>query len=397
MNELMIRCFCLRRGGQSISCTEARQRELDGLRLPAMILCHGFGGCKKHLEPMRDRFARMGYDVFSFDFCGGGLQSESDGTPQTMTITSECEDLEVVLAHVRQLDQVDPDRVILFGESQGGLIAGLTAARHTAEEIAALILFYPALCIPDHARLGRLGGARYDPSNVPDFLHCPNGMILGKCFHDDVVSMDPYAILPQYQGPVLILQGMRDPLVHYSYAVKAKACYREDQCALMLIRQARHGFDPALLDSAFASIRQFLHQRRELMTIQVFVTGAEDLEPVDGARRTAVYFTGYCDCDLFRGAIQPGAVDLQTHADGGETVLHAEYTLFGLDAKGNACTLSVVNEKKGEDYAPVVTTDSAELQWMQRQPLTAVLEGFDGGLTVRVFGQPDRRGDEATA
>ena len=125
------------------------------------------------------------------------------------------------------------------------------------------------------------------------------------------------------------------------------------------------------------------------MTIQVFVTGAEELEPLDGARRTAVYFTGYCDCDLFRGTIQPGAVDLQTHTDGGETVLHAEYTLSGLDAKGNACTLSVVNEKKGEDYAPVVTTDSAELQWMQKQPLTAVLEGFDGGLTVRIFGCGD--------
>ena len=389
MNELMIRGFHLSRGGQSISCTETRQQALDGRQLPAVILCHGFGGCKKHLEPMRDRFAQMGYDVFCFDFCGGGLESESDGMPQTMTITSECEDLEVLLRHVRQLDQVDPARVILLGESQGGLIAGLTAARHTTEEIAALILFYPALCIPDHARQGRLGGARYDPSNVPDFLPCPNGMTLGKCFHDDVVSMDPYMILPQYQGPVLILQGMKDPIVHYTYAIRAKACYRENQCALMLIRQAGHGFDPALLDSAFASIRQFLHHKRELMTIQVFVTGAEELEPLDGARRTAVYFTGYCDCDLFRGTIQPGAVDLQTHTDGGETVLHAEYTLSGLDAKGNACTLSVVNEKKGEDYAPVVTTDSAELQWMQKQPLTAVLEGFDGGLTVRIFGCGD--------
>ncbi len=155
-----------------------------------------------------------------------------------------------------------------------------------------------------------MGGARYDPSNVPDFLHCPNGMILGKRFHDEAVKMDPYMILPQYQGPVLL------------------------------------------------------------------------------------YFTGYCDCQLFHGAIQPGAVDLQTHANGHQAVLHAEYTLSGVDAKGKACTLSVVNEKKGEDYAPVVTTDSAELQWLHNQPLTAALEGFDGGLTVRIFGQLPRHGEK---
>ncbi len=393
MNELMIRGFCLNRGGKSISCTQTRQQELDGRRLPAVILCHGFGGCKKHQEPMRDHFAQMGYNVFSFDFCGGGLQSESDGTPQTMTIQSECEDLETVLLHVRQLDQVDPDCVILFGESQGGLIAALTAARHTIKEIAALILLYPALCIPEHARLGCLGGACYDPSTVPDFLHCPNGMTLGKCFHDEAAKMDPYMILPQYQGPVLILQGMQDPIVHYSYAIRAKACYGEDQCALQLIRQAGHGLDAALMDSVFVSIRQFLHQKKELLTIQVFVTGAEELAPIDGVYRTAVYFTGYCDCQLFHGAIQPGAIDLQTRANGHQAVLHAEYTLSGVDTKGKACTLSVVNEKKGEDFAPVVTTDSAELQWLHNQPLTAALEGFDGGLTVRIFGQLPRHGE----
>ena len=37
------------------------------------------------------------------------------------------------------------------------------------------------------------------------------------------------------------------------------------------------------------------------------------------------------------------------------------------------------------DWKPVVTTDSAELAWMNGADLTAVVEDGDGGPTIRVY------------
>ena len=41
---------------------------------------------------------------------------------------------------------------------------------------------------------------------------------------------------------------------------------------------------------------------------------------------------------------------------------------------------------KREYYKPEITTDSKELAFLEETDLTATLEGFPGGLTVRIFG-----------
>ena len=75
-------------------------------------------------------------------------------------------DLCAVIEYVKALPFVDEKQIVLMGASQGGFVSGLTAAKY-GDGIQKLIMLYPALCIPDHARRGWLGGARYDPKNVP--------------------------------------------------------------------------------------------------------------------------------------------------------------------------------------------------------------------------------------
>ncbi|MCM1183036.1 MAG: alpha/beta hydrolase [Roseburia sp.] len=358
---------------------------------PAVIVSHGFVGNYATVTEYCEEFAKMGYAAFCFSFCCDGIQGadecyRSDGASTDMTIQSEVADLITVKNYVKGLPYIDADLLILAGVSQGGFVSGLTAAK-CGSEIAKLIMIYPALCIPDHARRGCLGGSCYDPHKVPDTIDCGH-TLLGRAFHEEVVGMDPYLELAAYQGDVLLLQGLSDQIVNYSYAIRAKESYREGQCRLQLIRNLDHGFDATQLESAFASIRQFLAGRREILTIRVIITHTETATE-GGTRKVRIFFTGYSETPYFQGAILPEGCDAQEYQDGVQTKMQAEYTLVGLDSAGAQCSIHIINRRDGGEWRPSVTTDSAVLAWMNQADLTAVLEGGDGGPTVRIFAQED--------
>ncbi len=238
-------------------------------KYPVVIVSHGFMGNYKSVENYCRDFAGIGYVAFGFGFCGGGCTEEdgikSDGDTTDMTITTEVADLLAVKEYVMSQAYADRGRLVLAGVSQGGFVSGLAAARWGGE-VEKLIMIYPALCIPDHARRGCLGGfAKYDPQNVPERIDCGR-TVLGEKFHRDVANMDPYLELSPYQGKVLILHGLEDEIVSYSYSVRAKACYGNGQCSLQLIRNMGHGCDETGRKSIFASIRQFLADRMEVFT-----------------------------------------------------------------------------------------------------------------------------------
>ena len=164
-------------------------------KYPCVILSHGFTGNYTDMEPFGRDFAGLGYAAFVFSFCGGGSKFAdkallSDGATTDMTISTEIEDLLTVIDYAEKQSFVDGENLILLGCSQGGLVSGLTAAR-CGEKIKKLIMVFPALCIPEHARRGCLGGASYDPAAVPEVMECPKTQI-GRKLHEDVVQMDPY-------------------------------------------------------------------------------------------------------------------------------------------------------------------------------------------------------------
>lgn len=360
-------------------------------KYPAVIVSHGFTGNYMGVEDYCVEFAKMGYASFCFSFCGGGMRGEdvrfkSDGETTDMTIFTEIEDLITVKNYVKSLPYINTNELILAGISQGGFVSGLTAAK-CGSEIQKLIMIYPAICIPDHARRGCLGGSSYDPHNVPDIIDC-GSTLLGKNFHETVVGMDPYLELAAYQGDVLLLQGLDDKVVNYSYAIRAKESYRNGQCHLQLVRDLDHGFDATQFESAFASIRQFLAGRKEILTIRVIITHSDTVTEGD-ISKVSIFFTGYCDTLFFQGCILPEGCDSQEYHLGVQTKMRAEYTLSGLDCNGQQCSIHIVNQKDGQDWKPIVQTDSTALAWLNRADLTAVLEFCDGGPTVRVFAKKE--------
>lgn len=197
--------------------------------------------------------AQCSFVTFAFDFCGGGLLSKSQGKTEDMSVLSELKDLLAVIRYVSSLNYVDEKRIILLGCSQGGFVSALAATRYP-DKIAALILLYPAFCIPDDARKGHMMFARFDPDHIPDQIRC-GPMKLGSVYVRDVIGMNPYEEIRGFAKPVLYLQGDADRIVDVSYARKAKSEYPD--CEYHEIEGGAHMFKGRYDEEAGEYIRSF--------------------------------------------------------------------------------------------------------------------------------------------
>lgn len=188
------------------------------------------------------------------------MRSMSAGKTHDMSVLTEVADLEAVIDYVVKLPHIDPSHLLLMGCSQGGLVSALTAAKRR-KQITKLALFYPALCIPDDARSGKMMFARFDPCNVPQRVRC-GPMKLGRRFVTDVLELDPFTAITPYPGPVLIVHGTKDPVVHPQYAHRAYAAYGgrpggKNLVQLEMIEEGGHGFSRSGDAVAMEKLAQF--------------------------------------------------------------------------------------------------------------------------------------------
>ena len=220
---------------------------------PAVILSHGFLANEQMCFTYAGLLADMGCLAVTYDFCGGGIICRSDGRKRDMTVLTEKADLMAVIEAVRS--QFDPSDISLLGCSQGGFVSALVAAELNAEAVSRLILFYPAVCIPDDARKGKMMFYRFDPQNIPDILgRVP--MVLGGDYARAVIDMDPYTELSGYRGPVLLMHGTADDVVNIRYARKLREIYPD--CTYMEFEGAGHGFGGRYDEQACAALKEFM-------------------------------------------------------------------------------------------------------------------------------------------
>ena len=238
----------------------------EGENMPIAIVCHGFMAWQDSVRNYAIRLAEMGYAAFTFDFNGGSvMRSKSEGKTTDMSVLTEVRDLEAVIEYVRTLPYVNPDSILQMGCSQGGFVSALVAAKNKYP-ITKLCLFYPALCIPDDARAGKMMMAKFDPNQVPEILRC-GFMKLGKQYVTDVLHMDPFEEIKGYEGEVLIVHGDRDKIVDYSYGQRAYEAYlaynplglpAEKRAQLCCIEKGAHGFSKKLDRIAIDALKKWL-------------------------------------------------------------------------------------------------------------------------------------------
>jgi len=230
------------------------RNDFEKEKLPCVILSHGFMANQKMCKKYAMHLAEKGFVSFTYDFVGGGLGIKSSGKMCDMTVFTEVADCKDVISYVKTLDYVDSDNITLLGCSQGGFVSALTAV-DLPEVVKRLVLFYPAFCIPDDARAGKMIFAKFDPANIPEKIQC-GPVKIGRGFPATVLDMDVNKAISAYTGPVCIIHGTGDKLVNYSYSVDAQAAYQN--ASLVPIEGGDHGFRGADDEKAIEAMDKFL-------------------------------------------------------------------------------------------------------------------------------------------
>lgn len=221
----------------------------NGQKQGIVIVSHGFNGTHHFGRNYFEAFNQLGYQCYTFDFPCGSIHSQSDNNTLEMSVIDEKNDLKAIVRYFMNQPDIDPNRIVLLGESQGGLVSALAGAE-MAKHISKLILVYPALCIPDN------WNTRYkETTSIPDTTYLWN-VPMGKRFFMELRDMNVYKTIPAFKKPVLIIQGDKDPIVSIKDSQRAVDNYK--QASLYVIKGAGHGFKPQELSEAIQQMTDFL-------------------------------------------------------------------------------------------------------------------------------------------
>lgn len=222
-----------------------------------VIMSHAFLSNQKIMKKYAEALAREGYVVFTYDFCGGAMFGKSDGKFSDMSIDTEKEDLKAVISHVEKLSYVDINCLILLGASQGGFVSCLVASEYQ-ERISKLILLYPALCIPDNAREGKMLMIKFDPEHIEETLTSRPFKFSPK-YPVSAVNIDIYDEIKKIKIPMLIIHGNADKIVDIRYAKRAMDVSFNPSSKLVVLEEAGHGFNKDQFKEAINHIVRYLN------------------------------------------------------------------------------------------------------------------------------------------
>lgn len=217
------------------------------------IISHGFNGTHHFGRDYFKTLNELGYAVYAFDFPCGSVNSQSDNNTMNMSVTDEKESLKTIVKYFKKQKDIDKKRIVLVGESQGGLVSAL-AASELKKQVSNLVLIYPALCIPDN------WNDRYPRvEDIPEVSEIW-GVKLGKKFMMDIRPMKPFETIGKYKGRVLIVHGTDDKVVPLDYSKRAVETYQN--ATLKIIDRAGHGFNPKERIQSNQYVKEFLTRKR---------------------------------------------------------------------------------------------------------------------------------------
>ncbi len=208
-----------------------------GEKCHMVILCHGFTGDMNGslFDNITSRLNEYGIGVLRFDFNGHG---RSEGDFVNMTVPNEIDDAMAVISFVRNLPTTAD--ISLLGHSQGGVVAAMTAGRLGSGVVRSVVLMAPAAVLRDDALRGNTMGAMYDPWHLPEYIALPSGHKLGRAYVQTALDLPIYDTAARFGGPALVIHGMADRVVPYTYGQRFSRVMPE--CSITLIPGEDHSF-----------------------------------------------------------------------------------------------------------------------------------------------------------
>lgn len=210
--------------------------QTDAERYPTVILTHGFMGDTSDTDNLAEYLGKHGIVALQINLMGSGT---SGGNYVDSDFTTQPDDILNALAYAKTLDVVDTNNLFLAGKSQGGFDSGL-AALQCEDEINAICLWFPAFCIPDNFRDGKVMTKTFDVNDIPDSIEMKPGYFVGKGMIEQAMDMHIEDIFPAFQKDVLIIHGEKDFVVDVSYSQQMAALY--PHATLTIMPEGNHGF-----------------------------------------------------------------------------------------------------------------------------------------------------------
>lgn len=223
----------------------------DASCAPVVIFSHGYNGYKDDFRDTAQYLLQKGIGSVAFTFCGSGPRDQSGFPTTEMTLFTERDDLIAVMDYVKKLPWFN-GKLFLFGGSQGGMVSAM-AAQACPDEVAGMILLFPALSIPDD------WNARYpDDASVPETIDWW-GVMLGRDYVLALRGLDIFEGMPQFTAPVVLMHGSDDAVVPCHYSERAAHTY--PNAGLVVYRGEGHGFSPSAMADVNERTLNFILER----------------------------------------------------------------------------------------------------------------------------------------
>ena len=211
----------------------------SGNKRPAIILCHGWGGVRSHLNgAYAPLFAKAGYVVLTFDYRGWAdsdsrlvIKGETPGTDKEgmVTVTArairelvdpfdQTEDIIHCIDFLSGEPGVDPDRIGLWGTSFGGGHVVYVAALD--KRVKCIVSQVPSMdgawaaVWPDRNAYSRsIQRARGEIDPVPQGVN-KIGQLRGTAYLSRIAKYRPVTFADQLKIPVLIIVAEKEELMN---------------------------------------------------------------------------------------------------------------------------------------------------------------------------------------
>lgn len=233
----------------------------EGKQYPVLIMSHGYNGSSEGADnALIQNCIAKGMIVYTYDFCGGAKVSKSEGKTTEMSILTEMTDLESVLSDIKGLAYSDDSKIVLFGQSFGGLCTALTAPKHQ-DDVAAVILQAPAIAYD-------IKGQFASKDEIPETKE-NNFMTVGRDFFLAFWDLDIKAEIAKWNKDIFVMVGTEDDLMpgvietaqvygdklaHYAESTEEVSI----QQGVHVIKDAPHSFHKADFDKAMDEINSYL-------------------------------------------------------------------------------------------------------------------------------------------
>ena len=195
---------------------------------PAVLVCNGNGGNRAMRAALAGALARMGLAVLLFDYRGYG------GNPGSPTEEGLAADARAATGYLAGRPEVDPARLVYFGESLGAAVALRLAIERPP---AALVLRSP------FASLAEVGRVHYPV--------LPVSWLLRDRF-------DSAALAGRLDAPLLVVAGDRDGIVPVGHSRRLFAAAPQPKRLVVLEGADHNDLDLLAGPRLLAELRAFL-------------------------------------------------------------------------------------------------------------------------------------------